>query len=282
VAGQRRDGSVFPMELSVGEVLRGDRRLFTGFVRDLTERQTAEKRVQELQSELSHISRLTEMGQMASGLAHELNQPLTAAANYLQALRRLVGRGDPASLERAMGAAESAVGQVQRAGEIIRRLRAFVKKSEPERHAENLLTLIEEASSLALIGARERGVRVRFRTAAELPQVLVDKVQIQQVLVNLVRNAVEAMEASPRREIVLAIEPKKDQFVEIAVIDTGPGLAPEIAARLFEPFVTTKAQGMGVGLSICRAIVEAHGGRLWDETNPEGGTIFRFTVPVAE
>ena len=279
VAGQRKDGSIFPMELSVGEVHRGDHRLFTGFVRDLTERQSSERRVQELQAELSHVSRLTEMGQMASGLAHELNQPLTAAANYLQALRRLVGRGDPASLERAIGAADSAVGQVQRAGEIIRRLRAFVKKSDPERQAENLLTLMEEASSLALIGAKERGVLVRFRTAAALPQVVVDKVQIQQVLVNLVRNSVEAMEAGPRREIVLEAGPGKDSLVEIAVIDTGPGLPPHVAARLFEPFVTTKAQGMGVGLSICRAIVEAHGGRLWTEPNPEGGTIFRFTVP---
>ena len=282
VAGQRKDGSTFPMELAVGEVRQGERRLFTGFVRDLTERQSTERRLQELHAELSHVSRLTEMGQMASGLAHELNQPLTAATNYLQALRRLVERGDAASVERAKGAAESAIGQVMRAGQIIRRLRDFVTKSDPERRSENVLTLLEEASGLALIGVKERGVLVRFRTARDLPPVLVDKVQIQQVMVNLLRNAVEAMEGCPRRELVIEAALGEDALVAIAVIDTGPGIAPDIAERLFQPFVTTKAQGMGVGLSICRSIIEAHGGRLWTEPNPEGGTVFRFTVPARE
>jgi two-component system, LuxR family, sensor kinase FixL len=279
VAGLQKDGTTFPMELSVGEVTQGGRRLFTGFIRDLTQRQRTERRIQELQAELLHVSRLTEMGQMASGLAHELNQPLTAAANYLQALRRLIGRGDEASLARAAGAAESAVGQVSRAGEIIRRLREFVKKSEPERHEENIITLIEEACGLALIGAREQGVTVRFRTAPQLPAALVDKVQVQQVLVNLIRNAVEAMQASARRDITIETMLDEDGFIRIGVIDTGPGIAPEIMERLFQPFVTTKPQGMGVGLSLCRAIVEAHGGRLWAEPNPGGGAIFRFTVP---
>ena len=237
----------------MGEVRQGERRLFTGFVRDLTERQSTERRLQELHAELSHVSRLTEMGQMASGLAHELNQPLTAAANYLQALRRLVERGDAASVERAKGAAESAIGQVMRAGQIIRRLRDFVTKSDPERRSENVLTLLEEASGLALIGVKERGVLVRFRTARDLPPVLVDKVQIQQVMVNLLRNAVEAMEGCPRRELVIEAALGEDALVAIAVIDTGPGIAPDIAERLFQPFVTTKAQGMGVGLSICRS-----------------------------
>jgi two-component system, LuxR family, sensor kinase FixL len=281
VAGQRQDGSTFPMELSIGEVHQGDRHLFTGFVRDLTEKQTTERRLQELQADLSHVSRVTEMGQMASGLAHELNQPLTATANYLQALRRLIERGDASSLERAKGAAESAIGQVQRAGEIIRGLREFVKKSDPERKAENVLALIEEASGLALIGTKERGVLVRLRTASDLPRVLVDKVQIQQVMVNLVRNAVEAMAASPRREIVIEAAPGENNLVTIAVCDTGPGIAEEIVERLFQPFVTTKAEGLGVGLSLCRAIVEAHGGKLWAEPNSEGGTVFRFTVPAA-
>jgi two-component system, LuxR family, sensor kinase FixL len=278
VAGLRKDGTTFPMELSVGEVTHAGRRLFTGFIRDLTERQSSERRIQELQSELLHVSRLTEMGQMASGLAHELNQPLTAAANYLQALRRLIGRGDEASLARADGAAESAVGQVSRAGEIIRRLREFVKKSEPERREANIVTLIEEASGLALIGAREQDVAVRFRTAPQLPAAHVDKIQVQQVLVNLIRNAIEAMQASERRDIT--IETTLDGgLICIGIIDTGPGIAPEIMERLFQPFVTTKLEGMGVGLSLCRAIVEAHGGRLWAEPNPDGGTIFRFTVP---
>jgi two-component system sensor kinase FixL len=282
VAGLRRDGTTFPMELAVGEVTRAGRRLFTGFVRDLTQRQTTERRMQELQSELLHVSRLTEMGQMSSGLAHELNQPLTAAANYLQALRRLIARGDEASLARADGAAESAVGQVSRAGEIIRRLREFVKKSEPERREANILALIEEAIGLALIGAREQGVAVRFQTALQLPPAHVDKVQVQQVLVNLIRNAVEAMQASERRDITIETTLDGDGLIRIGIIDTGPGIAPEIMDRLFQPFVTTKPQGMGVGLSLCRAIIEAHGGRLWAEPNPDGGAIFRFTVPPFE
>lgn len=281
VAGLRKDGTTFPMELSVGEVTRAGRRLFTGFVRDLTERQSTERRIQELQSELLHVSRLTEMGQMASGLAHELNQPLTAAANYLQALRRLIARRDDASLARADGVAESVVGQVSRAGEIIRRLREFVKKSEPEWREADIVTLIEEASGLALIGARELGVAVRFRTALGLPPAHVDKIQVQQVLVNLMRNAIEAMQASERRDMTIETT-FDDGLICIGIIDTGPGIAPEILERLFQPFVTTKPQGMGVGLSLCRAIVEAHGGRLWAEPNPEGGAIFRFTVPPVE
>jgi two-component system, LuxR family, sensor kinase FixL len=279
VAGQRKDGSTFPMELAVGEV-QGEHRLFTGFVRDISERQRIRSRVQELQSELSHVSRLTEMGQMASALAHELNQPLTATANYLQAARRLGERRDDGSLDRAFAAMDGAAAQVTRASDIIRRLRGFVKKSDSSQQPEDTATLVEEASALALIGAKERDVRVGFRTSRELPPVLIDKVQIQQVLVNLMRNAVEAMEASIRRELLIETAPSEGMIV-ISVIDTGPGLAPEVADRLFQPFVTTKAQGMGVGLSICRAIVEAHGGRLWNEANPDGGTIFRFTVPAA-
>jgi two-component system, LuxR family, sensor kinase FixL len=281
VAGQRKDGSTFPMELSVGEVLQNGTHLFTGFVRDLTERQQSERRLQELQAELTHVSRLGEMSQLASGLSHELNQPLTAATNYLQAARRFLEGGDATLLQRAKAAVESAAAQVRRTGEIIRGLRELVKKSEPERRPENVVTLIEEANGLALINAKERGVTVRFRAAADLPPVLVDKIQIQQVLVNIVRNAVEAMEASPRRELTIEATTAGDDFAAIAVADTGPGIAAEVAERLFKPFVTTKTDGMGVGLSLCRAIVEAHGGMLDAAPNSDGGATFRFTVPVA-
>ena len=174
------------------------------------------------------------------------------------------------------------MGQVSRAGEIIRRLREFVKKSEPERREANILALIEEASALALIGAHELGVAVRFQTAFQLPPAHVDKVQVQQVLVNLIRNAVEAMQASERREITIETTLDEDGLIRIGIIYSAEGSHPEIMDRLFQPFVTTKSQGMGVGLSLCRAIVEAHGGRLWAEPNPDGGTIFRFTVPPLE
>ncbi len=280
VAGRRKDGGTFPMELAVGEVA-GTRRLFTGFVRDLTERQQFERRLQELQAEISHISRLSEMGQMAAALAHELNQPLTAAGNYLQAARRLLARKDEASFERATAALDSVGAQVTRTVQIIRRLRDFVKKAVTTQQTEDMLKLIEEASALALIGAKEHGVRVQFHVAPGSPSAVIDKIQIQQVLVNLLRNAVDAMETSPRRELTVDLGGAEDGFLRVSVTDTGPGIAPEVAGRLFQPFVTTKPQGMGVGLSICRSIIESHGGRLWAEPNPAGGTVFRFTVPAA-
>ncbi len=282
VAGQRKDGSTFPMELAVGEVKHGGSHLFTGFVRDISERQRTRQRLQELQSELSHVSRVSEMGQMASALAHEINQPLAAASNYLQAARRLLGRHDPGQAGRIDEALERAAGQVERASQILRRLRVFIKKGEPELQAEDIAKLIEEGSAIALVGARERGVTVRLRAAPRLPPVFVDKIQIQQVIVNLMRNAVEAMEQCPRRELVVEAElaAGADQVV-VRVIDTGPGLAPEVAERLFQPFVTTKAQGMGVGLSICRSIIEGHGGVLIARPNAGGGTLFSFSLPIA-
>lgn len=282
VAGQRKDGGTFPIELAVGEVSHGGRRLFTGFVRDITERQQTRQRLQELQAELSHVSRVTEMGQMASALAHEVNQPLTAASNYLQAARRLEARDDPARAEQLVQAVGLAAAQVERASQILRRLRAFIKKGEPEQQSEDIAKLIEEAIAIALVGARERGIAVHLRSAPGLPPVYVDKIQIQQVTVNLVRNAVEAMEGSPRRELTIEAlrAPGEDQVV-VRIKDTGPGVPPEIVDRLFRPFVTTKSQGMGVGLSICRSIVEGHGGRLVVQANPEGGAIFSFTLPRA-
>ncbi|MGA8758250.1 MAG: PAS domain S-box protein [Stellaceae bacterium] len=279
VTGQRKDGSVFPLELSVGEVRSNGRRLFTGFVRDLTERQETQHRLQELQAELTHVSRLTEMGQMASALAHEINQPLTAATNYLEVARRLVVRNEAAAAGRAAGIVENAAAQVVRATQIIRRLRDFVRKGESERRVEPVGKMIEEAAALALIGVRDSGIKVKLQIAPNLPDASVDKIQVQQVVVNLVRNAVEAMVQCDRRELTVSAAPTRGGAIEVAVADTGPGIAPEIAERLFQPFVTTKPQGMGVGLSICHSIVETHGGELRAEPNPGGGTIFRFSLP---
>lgn len=278
VVGERRDGSTFPMELSVGEMSSGNRRFFTGFIRDLTERQRTEGRLQELQTELVHISRLTAMGEMASALAHELNQPLSAIANYMKGSRRLLeGRSDGDSIV-IRDAMEKAAEQSLRAGQIIRRLRDFVTRGEGERRIESVKKLIEEASALALVGAKEHGVRVRFQIDPIHDLVLVDKVQIQQVLLNLIRNAIEAMEQSPRRELLIASRPE-GELVEVFVADTGPGIAPEISGQLFQPFITTKRYGMGVGLSISRSIVESHGGQIVVEPNKGGGTVFRFTMP---
>jgi two-component system, LuxR family, sensor kinase FixL len=282
VVGQRRDGSTFPMELAVGEMKSGDRRFFTGFIRDLTERQKTEARLQELQSELVHISRLTAMGEMASTLAHELNQPLSAISNYLKGSKRLLeGTRDEKSTT-IRDALEKAADQAMRAGQIIRRLRDFVSRGESEHRVESITKLVEEASALALVGVQDRGIRVRFRFDPAVDLVLADRVQIQQVLLNLIRNAMDAMETSPSRELIVGIEPAADGYVCISVADTGSGIAPEVAAQLFQPFITTKRQGMGVGLSISRTIIEAHGGRIWAEPNPTGGTIFHFTLAVVD
>ncbi len=282
VVGQRRDGSTFPMELAVGEVNSGGRRLFTGFVRDVTERQEVETRLQELQSELLHVSRLSAMGEMAATLAHELNQPLTATTNYLRACQRMLdtaAAGGAPDLARIRQAVSLAAEQTLRSGQIIRRLRDFVARGETERRPESPVRLAEEASALALVGVKQQGVKVRLELDRQAPRVLVDKVQVQQVLLNLIRNAIEAMAEAERRELTVAATPE-DGAVMFSVADTGPGLAPVVAARLFEPFLTTKREGMGIGLSICRTIVESHGGRIWTEPNPEGGTIFRFTLPA--
>jgi len=281
VVGERKDGSTFPMELAVGEMQTGDSRFFTGFVRDLTERQQAEARLQELQGDLVRVSRLTALGEMASALAHELNQPLTAIANYLKGSKRLLA-ADPAANPRVTEAVDRAGDQALRAGEIIRRLRDFVARGESERRIEDLPKLIDEASALALLGAREHGVRVRLEIDPAIGQVLADRVQVQQVLLNLIRNGMDAMESSDRKELTVAVEPAADDMVQISVSDTGPGIAPEVADQLFQPFITTKRTGMGVGLSISRTIIEAHGGRIWFDANPEGGTIFRFTLQRAD
>ncbi len=278
VTGQRHDGSTFPMKLEVGEVRTGERRFFTGFVNDLTERQATERQLEELQSELARLSRLTAMGEMASTLAHEINQPLSAIANYLQGCGRLLQGIEHPSVHKIKDALGETTKQTLRAGQIIRQLREFVARGETEKRPENINKLVEEASALALVGAKEQGVKTIFRFDTRVGPVLVEKVQIQQVLLNLIRNAVEAMHGCERKELLVNTALSEDGMVEVSVTDTGCGLAEEILPRLFQPFVTTKPAGMGVGLSISKRIIEAHGGEMWAEANPAGGTLFRFTL----
>jgi len=280
VVGERKDGSTFPLELAVGEMRRGNQHFFTGFIRDLTERQKTEARLQELQSELVHVSRLTAMGEMASALAHELNQPLSAIANYMKGSRRLLETSTEENAPILREALEKASEQALRAGQVIRRLRDFVARGESERRVEDVKKLVEEASALALVGVKDKGVRVRFDFDLKAEFVLADKVQIQQVLLNLMRNAIEAMEDCEKRELVVSTAMAPDDMVEIRVADTGSGISPEIGAQLFQPFVTSKRQGMGVGLSISRTIVESHGGSIAPRPNPGGGTVFSFTLPA--
>jgi two-component system sensor kinase FixL len=277
VTGERKDGSTFPMTLSVGEVAGKAR--FVGFVRDITERQQTEANLRELQAELVHMSRFTALGEMASALAHELNQPLTAIANYLKGGRRLLEQNNPAMRPVLLEAVNHAAEQALRAGQIIRRLRDFVARGESERRPESLPRMIDEACALALVGAGNSGIRVLVDLDPEARLIYADRIQIQQVLVNLIRNAVEAMSDATTRRLTIGAVAMSDHQVEVSVADTGPGLSPEVAAHLFQPFVTTKKTGMGVGLSICRTIVEAHEGTIWAGVPAGGGTVFRFTLP---
>ena len=278
VVGQRRDGTTFPMQLSVGEAGEDGDRVFTGFIRDLTQKERDTLQLKELQAELVHVSRLSAMGTMASTLAHELNQPLTAVANYLQATRDMLTDRSDEPFVTIRDALDEAAHETLRAGFIVRRLREFVARGEVDKGIEDLPSLIEDASQLALAGARERGVRSIFSFAPGATPVLVDRVQIQQVLVNLMRNAIEAMADSTVRDLTVTSALRPDGLIEVTVEDTGAGIAAEIRPRLFEAFVTSKAEGMGLGLSICRTIVEAHGGRIWADHPKHGGTRFHFTL----
>lgn len=281
VVGRRQDGTTFPMQLSIGEAGEKGRRVFTGFIRDLTERERDELRMKEMQSELVHVSRLSAMGTMASTLAHELNQPLTAVANYLETTRDLLVDPDPETVAMVREALDDAAKESLRAGHIVRRLRDFVARGEVEKRIEDLPRMIEEASALGLIGARERGVRAFFHLDPAATPVLVDRVQIQQVLVNLIRNAVEAMAGAIVRDLTVATVAQANGLIRVSVADTGPGIPEEVAPQLFQAFVSSKSEGMGLGLSICRTIIEAHGGRIWAEPAPTGGAIFHFTLMQA-
>jgi two-component system sensor kinase FixL len=244
-------------------------------IHDLTERDARERRIQELQSELTHVQRLAELGQIVSALVHEVNQPLTAIGNYVNTCCRLLAADKAEQVQKAL---QQVASQTDRARQIVQRIRDFVKKGDSQVRSEALPQAIEEIILLTQASVRHEGLRVTTEIDPGAMSAEIDKVRVQQVLFNLMRNSIEAMQGQPRRELSVMTKPAENNMVEISVADNGPGLPGEVRKKLFQPFVTTKANGMGVALSVCHAIVETHGGKLWAEDNPGGGTVFRFTV----
>lgn len=240
----------------------------------------SEAQVRDLEGELSHLSRVADMGEMASALAHELNQPLTAMANFLGAADRLLGAGGQAKADEAASAVRLAAVQAERAGDIVRRMRDFVRRGEADTGVEDLPRIVDEAANLAVILTRQHPVAICLDLDARARTVLANRVQVQQVLVNLMRNAVDAMRDQDGPSSIDVATRLRGDEVEVTVADTGPGISPSVARTLFNPFVSTKAGGMGVGLFISRRIVQAHGGRMWVETGPLGGAVFHFTLPA--
>jgi two-component system sensor kinase FixL len=275
----RKDGGRIAVSLSVSPLLGPSGEIVgaSKIVRDITAERRSQERIRELQAELVHVSRLSTMGQMASAIAHELNQPLTAVANYAGALGRALDSG-AADAVRAREIVDRIRQQTTRAGDVMRRLRDHVAKRSTTRANEDINAVVRELVELGLVGLLRQGVQTAFRLDPAAGMAMIDRIQIGQVIINLVRNAVEAMEASELRELTVTTR-VLPAMVEIAVADTGSGIAPEIAERLFQPFVTSKATGLGLGLSICREIVEAHGGQLSAVSAAGSGASFTIRLP---
>lgn len=282
VVAQRKDGSTFPVELSVGEYKAGGQRGYVGHIRDITDSAQAERQIHQLQTNLLQATRASAMGEMSSGLAHELNQPISAIMSYIDAALHLLDQGGGKEAERLREMLGKAAAQSRRAGQIVHHLRRFVMTGETEKAEEDLNMVIQDALAMALIGGAGKGPAVRLELGANLPRALLDRVQIQQVVINLLKNGIEALSGVAHGAICVGSRRHDETFLEVTVRDNGPGIDSEIVDRLFHPFVTTKARGMGIGLSLCRSIIESHGGRIWVSPEARGGTRFTFTVPAVD
>lgn len=276
---RHKNGTIFPVELRIILVSddAGNPRSMYAIVRDTSERRAQEARAAVLREQLIHAGRVQELGQVSAGIAHELNQPLAAMQNYAATAKRLIDRGDGAT---ACQAIVKAGEQATRAGEIIQRMRDFVEKRDTNKKRDDVNVIIREAAALGLIGAKADGIETHYSLAADLPPVIVDRVQIEQVLVNLLHNAMDAMAEVPERVLTLSSR-QSASAIEIIIGDTGQGIPESVVHNLFQPFVTTKKTGMGIGLSISKSIIEAHGGEIFAEPNPGGGTRFCVRLPPA-
>jgi two-component system sensor kinase FixL len=283
VTAMRRDGTCFPARLSIGQVAGVDPPQFVGFIHDLTEQVRETEAARHRHERLMQTTRLATMGEMAAGIAHEVNQPLTAISNYAQAAERLLALPEP-DLVDSRDALREIAAEAHRAAEIIRRLRRMVRSAEDAREATRLPELVEELRVLCMADARAHDTRLRFEVQADPPPVFVHRVQITQLLFNLVRNALESVARDPPggREVIVSGRRSEAGDCEIAVCDNGPGVAPEVRERMFEPFLTTKANGTGLGLPMSQTIAQAHGGSLRHEPADPRGARFILTVPAAE
>jgi two-component system sensor kinase FixL len=274
VEGRRKDGSIFPIDLGVTEINIDGRRLFIGFIHDLSERRRFEAHLREL-----HADRLDLIGHMAVGLAHELKQPLAAINAYLNTLRRLLEEHD-FSAESVDDVLDKVTHQIFRVSDIMDNVRQFMTRGAIDKTPQHLNEVVRAACEFTDAIAREAGVETTVRLDAKDDRVVINKVQIEQVVVNLKRNAIEAMHGHHKREMIVSTRSVEGSMIRVDVVDTGPGLAEAVRSKLFEPFTTTKPHGLGVGLSISRSIIEDHHGKLWAEDSPSGGTIFSFVLPV--
>ncbi|HEY0342816.1 MAG TPA: PAS domain S-box protein [Steroidobacteraceae bacterium] len=281
VEARRKDGSVFPVFLSVGVVDKAEPPRFVGFVQDISLRRRAEEKTHRLQERLTHVSRLATIGEMSSGIAHELNQPLAAVANYAQACDRLLGLPDP-DIEEVRDALKQITAQAVRAGDIIRRLRALTRHDVMRRELTDINVLVGELTELIRLDAKAHDVAYNLALAEALPAAEVDRAQVRQVVLNLVRNAVESVADSTTepREVEVRTRLMPEGQVEIAVCDTGPGVSQDIAAHLFDPFRTSKPHGTGLGLAISRTIVKMHQGSLEYRPNVPCGACFTVRLPL--
>ncbi len=282
VVGLHKDGTKFPVHLSVGEVAGTKVSRFIGIIRDMSENHRLEREVREMQSELAHATRLSELGEMAAGIAHEINQPLTAISTYANACHRMLANEQCDAAE-LLNTLHLITDQAQRAGEVVRRLRAFTKKRLGQRQLLKVNAIVDSTVRLAESDIRARNFQLCKRLAPTLPRVFADNVQIQQVILNLIRNAMDAMESAPSGKNIVTIEtmPVDDNYVRVSISDQGIGLTEEIADKIFDSFFTTRDTGTGLGLSISRSIITAHGGIIDYSPNREGGVTFYLTLPAA-
>ncbi|MCP4932617.1 MAG: PAS domain S-box protein [bacterium] len=282
VAARKKNGTLFPVELSVGVLTRHDERLFTGFLRDLTTHRLSENQIADLQSKLIQLARHSAMGELATTLAHELNQPLTAIANYTLATRKLVTDLKPGEqTDTVLKLLDKSAKQAQRAGEIIRSIRTFVKHHENKFRWENLEDAVCEAVKIATIGTGNRPINVHINKPDPVPDICMDRIQIQQVVTNLVRNAVDAVRVKNGEHVInIEISRHGMRSVIVRVLDNGPGITPQIEKRLFESFNTSKPDGVGVGLAISKTIITSHNGYIRGRNRAQGGAEFYFILPI--